>query len=769
MFPFHPQTAGNKDASRHNDTKTKDMKAKKYLYQTAGKAAALAACLLLFSCSGDDLADYGSANGGKHSDNICFSISAADKAMAKGASLADSSKAAGEYTAARFVMRSPDTDDTLCVQTVISDGINVTSFEGGAAATRGVPVTSLETYVSFHVQAHCTDNGAPVSQFYMDDNATNSDGTVWSTSQVRYWPGENRTLQFFAWAPADAAFTATPGSPESTTFEYEVPALAADQKDIVVATTDPYVGNYEQQVPLTFKHILTAVKFETGSQMQPGTIKSVALKGVKKSGTYTAFPTGNTGEGTWTLNDATADYTQELNKTTTGTETDGTAVTTKEGTFMMLPQTLPDGAEVEVVFQDGTSGQERTMSASIAGTQWPQGKTVTYKLSITPEYEFKLSDERTLDAHYEIYTTSLVVSGVAAGQSWTITAPNDVTVQAQSDMNRWARQGYWTDRNINERGDDSGSARGTSSYSNSGSGEFPIAIFVPENIGDDKRSIALSISVNGNAVQTINIEQYAPSWYGSNIGCERLEGDPQPWGFYWSNDYALTFDLKSCDENDRESLRQYVEWTKALHTLSTWPFIGWIITAIFGNDIPDLSFVDMKKSNTGFLGAGGIADEITINLGQLNTENIAESTDNGQQNTRDIYNFQGIQLVNEIINRIQNVGGYNSSMMKETGTGVFPTNNAAIACMKLNSWNVVTANNEEILQLTNNSPTPDWYLPASGEITGIHDDEIPLSGNYWTSTSVQGSHENAYKYDNSGAVSQERRDTRLNVRAVRKK
>lgn len=744
------------------------MKAKKYLYQTAGKAAALAACLLLFSCSGDDLADYGSANGGKHSDNICFSISAADKAMAKGASLADSSKAAGEYTAARFVMRSPDTDDTLCVQTVISDGINVTSFESGAAATRGVPVTSLETYGAFHVQAHCTDNGTPVSQFYMDDNATNSDGTVWSTSQVRYWPGENRTLQFFAWAPADAAFTATPGSPESTTLEYTVPDNATDQKDIVVATTDRFKGNHEQQVPLTFKHILTAVKFETGSQMQPGTIKSVALKGVKKSGTYKAFPTGSTGEGTWTLNDATADYTQELNETTTGTETDGTLVTTGDSTFMMLPQTLPDGAEVEVVFQDGTSGQERTMSASIAGTQWPQGKTVTYKLSITPEYEFKLSDERTLDAHYEIYTTSLVVSGVAAGQSWTITAPNDVTVQAQSDMNRWARQGYWTDRNINERGDDSGSARGTSSYSNSGSGEFPIAIFVPENIGDDKRSIALSISVNGNAVQTINIEQYAPSWYGSNIGCERLEGDPQPWGFYWSNDYALTFNLRSCDENDRESLRQYVEWTQGLHDLSESLLLGWLIRLIFGNDIPDLSFVDMEKSGA-FLGLGGRADEITINLGQLNTENIAESTDNGQQNTRDIYNFQGIQLVNEIINRIQNVGGYNSSMMKETGTGVFPTNNAAIACMKLNSWNVVTANNEEILQLTNNSPTPDWYLPASGEITGIHDDEIPLSGNYWTSTSVQGSHENAYKYDNSGAVSQERRDTRLNVRAVRKK
>lgn len=742
------------------------MKAQKNLYPAAGKAATLAACLLMFSCSSDDLDNIRKTTQGG---SISFSIPAAGKAAAKGTSLSGSPETAGEYTAARFVMRSPDTDDTLCVQTVISDGINATPFEDGTPATRGVPVTSLDTYGSFHVQAHCTDNGTPVSQFYMDDNATNSDGTVWSTSQVRYWPGKKRILQFFAWAPADAAFTATPGSPESTTFKYTVPDNATDQKDIVVATTDRFNGNHKQQVPLTFKHILTAVKFETGSQMQPGTIKSVALKGVKKSGTYKAFPTGSTGEGTWTLNDATADYTQELNETTTGTETDGTLVTTGDSTFMMLPQTLPDGAEVEVVFIDRTSGQERTLSASIAGTQWPQGKTVTYSLSITPEYEFKLSDERTLDAHYEIYTTSLVVSGVAAGQSWTITAPDGVTVQAQSDMNRWARQGYWTDRNIIGQNNDNGSARGTSSYSNSGSGEFPIAIFVPENIGDGKRSIALSISVNGNAVQTINIEQYAPSWYGSNIGCERLEGDMQPWGFYWSNDYALTFDLRSCDENDRESLRQYVEWTKTLHALSESWLLGWLIDAIFGDDIPDLSFVDMEKSNTGILGIGGIADEITINLGQLNTENIAESENNGQQNTRDIYNFQGIQLVNEIINRIQNVGGYNSSMMEEKGTGVFPTNNAAIACMKLNSWNVVAAQDEEILQLTNNSPTPDWYLPASGEITGIHDDEIPLSGNYWTSTSVQGSHENAYKYDNSGAVSQERRDTRLNVRAVRKK
>lgn len=751
------------------------MKAQKNLYPAAGKAATLAACLLMFSCSSDDLDNIRKTTQGG---SISFSIPAAGKAAAKGTSLSGSPETAGEYTAARFVMRSPDTDDTLCVQTVISDGINATPFEDGTPATRGVPVTSLETYGSFHVQAHCTDNGTPVSQFYMDDNATNSDGTVWSTSQVRYWPGENRTLQFFAWAPADAAFTATPGSPESTTFKYTVPDNATDQKDIVVATTDRFNGNHKQQVPLTFKHILTAVKFEFGSQMQPGTIKSVALKGVIKGGTYTAFPTGSTGEGTWTLNDATADYTQELNETTTGTETDGTLVTTGDSTFMMLPQTLPDGAEVEVVFLDQTSGQERTLSASIAGTQWPQGKTVTYKLSITPEYKFEITEENpVIDAHYVIFQTTLKVSGVAPNQSWTITAPTldgaNVTIQRQSDMNSWARQGYWTDRNVNQGGDDTGSARGTNTLSGTGSGEFPIAIFVPENIGEAERTVELSagIGTSGDAVQTISIKQLCPSWFSSNLGCERLEGDPEAWGFYWDNNYKLVYDLTSFADSYREDIRQYVEWTKTLKALTSIPLLGILFTWIFGDDIPDLYFVEMKKSET-FLGLGGIADEITINLGSISTAGIATSDTDGQSNTGDVYNFEGIQFVNEIINMIHSIPGYTDNILSLSGTGVFPTDNASIACMKLNSWNIIsissTDGTQQMLTLTSDSNLPDWYLPARNEVNGIKDSDYALNGEYWTSTAAN-DNQHAYKYNASGSITQDTRDKELNVRAVRKK
>ena len=45
----------------------------------------------------------------------------------------------------------------------------------------------------------------------------------------------------------------------------------------------------------------------------------------------------------------------------------------------MLPQTLPEGAEIEVVYNDGNSDQ--TLTASIAGTDWGQGEMVVYRIS----------------------------------------------------------------------------------------------------------------------------------------------------------------------------------------------------------------------------------------------------------------------------------------------------------------------------------------------------------------------------------------------------
>jgi len=733
-------------------------------------AAMLSASLLAFSCT-DELLDTTGPVGlsGVGNDSICFGVSSSD-AM---------TKASGSWPGRilgtdSFVLRSKDSSDTLCVTATITEGIDLSPLGEEMPLTRAAQVSSLDTYGGFRVQAHCTDysagNGVPLPGFFMDEAVNDSDNDrIWSTANVHYWPGEDYQLKFYAWAPADA-FSAVPTTPESTKLVYAVPKDVAEQHDLLVAvTSDDIQGDYNQAVALTFRHILTAVKFEVGSQMQPGTIKSVALKGVIGGGTY------DMNSDKWNLDRRPgADFAQNLDKDMTGSEQDGSGITAADGFFMMVPQTLPAGAYVEVVFNDGVSG-DRTMTADIGSTQWPQGMTVTYKLSISPNYNFELETNPVLDAHYEILLTNLVVSGVPDGQQWTITAPTldgkSVTVQAQGNMNSFARNGYWTDRNIDDNGDDQGSARGSNTFTGIGSGSFPIAVFVPENIGDGTRIINMVATLGDNVVSTLVINQLSPCWYGNNIGCERIEDGDAPWGFYWDDNFAIIYDLtKSNDENARESIRQYVEWIQNLRTLQNIPFIGWILEWIFGT-APDLSFVDMEKSKTGIFGLGGIADEITINLGELHPDGVAESESNGQQNTRDIYNFEGMQLVNRLISLIQAIPGYS---VTTRGEGLFPDDNAAITCMELNCWNIIQVGdgNENLLKLHNENDMPEWYLPAVDEVSGLTDSspDYALDGEYWTSTAVRNNNEYAYKYNSAGkSTDQERRNVELHVRAVRQR
>ena len=333
-------------------------------------AALLSASLLAFSCT-DELLDTSGPVGlsGVGSDSICFGVSSSD-AMTK-ASGSGPGRILGTDS---FILRSKDSSDTLCVTATITEGIDLPLPGEEMPLTRAAQVSSLDTYGGFYVQAHIAgegEGGTPDGSFFMDDDVTNQNGGIWSTDINYYWPGEGYQLKFYAWAPADA-FSSVPTTPESTKLAYAVPEDVADQQDLLVAvTSDDIQGDYNQAVALTFRHILTAVKFEVGSQMQPGTIKSVALKGVIGGGTY------DMNSDKWNLDGRPgAEFAQNLNKTMSGSEQDGSGITAADGFFMMVPQTLPEGAYVEVVFNDGVSG-DRTMTADIGGTQWPQGMTVT--------------------------------------------------------------------------------------------------------------------------------------------------------------------------------------------------------------------------------------------------------------------------------------------------------------------------------------------------------------------------------------------------------
>lgn len=684
----------------------------------AGGMATMLLCTLLFSCNNEDFLESG--NPEKACDNICFGISSDKNVQTRGYAGSDDEG----YTADRFVLRSDDSADTLCVRAIVSDGINVSGFEGEQALTRATPVDKDNFYDKFHVLAYWSKNGASVDQFYMNTNASNSAASVgtgakWSTEQIYYWPGADHSFQFYAWAPTDAGGLTTPSSPQDKSLAYTVPEAATDQKDIVVATTNEIQGDNNAAVPLTFKHICTAVRFAVGSQMQPGSIKSVALKGVKNAGTY------DMAGGTWSIGNATVDFSQTLNKETTGTEANGDAITSPEGTFMMLPQTLPAGATVEVVFTNA-SGVDRTLAASIGNTVWTMGTTVTYKLSITPEYEMNIEvPTEAQDAHYITFPITVNVKDYDG--AWTLTSnlSNDVFfTQTKTDLQE---QGYWID-------DD----KGANTISSTGSGSFTYHVYVTENIGDAARDLQFQITptVNGATPITATVQQLCPSWNG-NIGCERIEDGAYPWGFLWDSNMTIKYTVPSLTSD----------------------FIGHYISSL----LIDLSNVGQYNYVTIDRILLSIRS-ITIDFSKLTANGVAEDLDNGLQNTNDIYNYNGANEASDLIARLER---YGCTPDKELPTN--PSDFAAKSCVlknkftkKTESQNGVSVDIPVLINL-------EWYLPAKTEAPNMEDETYPLNGIYWTSTALQGSSEQSYIYSNGNSESTDRRDVIHNVRAVRQK
>lgn len=685
----------------------------------AGGMATMLLCTLLFSCNNEDFLESG--NPEKACDNICFGISSDKDVQTRGYAGSDDEG----YTADRFVLRSDDSADTLCVRAIVSDGINVSGFEGEQALTRATPVGKDNFYDKFHVLAYWSKNSTPVDQFYMNTNASNvaasvGTGAIWSTEQIYYWPGADHSFQFYAWAPTDAGGLTTPSSPQDKSLAYTVPEAAADQKDIVVATTNEIQGDNNAAVPLTFKHICTAVRFAVGSQMQPGSIKSVVLKGVKNAGTY------DMATGTWTLdNTATTDFSQDLNKSMNGNETDGTVITSDAGTFMMLPQRLLAGATVEVVFVNANN-EKRTLTASIGNAVWTMGTTVTYKLSITPEYEMSIDvPTDAQDAHYITFPITVNVKDYDG--AWTLTSnlTNDVFfTQTKTDLQE---QGYWID-------DD----KGTNTISGTGSGSFTYHVYVTENIGDVARDLQFQITpaVNDATPISATVQQLCPSWNG-NIGCERIEDGAYPWGFLWDSNMTIKYTVPSVTSD----------------------FIGHYISSLL-IDLSNVGQYNYVTIDRPFLSIRSI----TIDFSKLTANGVAENLDNGLQNTNDIYNYNGANEASGLIARLER---YGCTPDKELPTN--PSDFAAKSCVlknkftkKTESQNGVSVDIPVLINL-------EWYLPAKTEAPNMEDETYPLNGIYWTSTALQGSSEQSYIYSNGNSESTDKRDVIHNVRAVRQK
>lgn len=554
--------------------------------------------LLLFSCNNEDFLNQ--TEEGEPCNYICFGIAPDGSAQTKGGNQTN----AKACTADRFVLRSADSADTLCVRTLISDGIQTA---GNKAVTRGEPVTTEAFYDKFHVLTVKDQE----TSFFMNEDVTKI-GNNWTMDNTYYWPGANHTLHFYAWAPANAI--TAPSSPKDMTFTYTVPEDATAQQDLIVAN-ESRPGDFKQQVNLGFKHICTAVKFVVGEQMQKGIIKSVALKGVQNTGTYDM-------KNGWTNISGTADFTQILDKETTGSEGDGDEITSPAGTFMMLPQTLPSGASVEVVFHSATTNTDRTLSAPIEGTEWPIGKTVTYKLSITPEYELEFISESELqDAHYVIYPIHIKANDIPGNGEWTMTS-TDSKVTLRTDLTILTNRGYWIEED-----------RGTQSISSTATGDdITVYAFLEENITDATRDVELELrptDIPDATPATFTISQLCPSWNG-DFGCERIEDDDYPWGFLWPQGMKIKYNMENADLGDlikNALLNAYLEW-----------------------------FTDYGQFITKETWLLSITS-VTINYDAVPQVAVAKDENNGLKNTLELYNFNGINDVSTLEDILTNWGG----------------------------------------------------------------------------------------------------------------
>lgn len=310
-----------------------------------------------------------------------------------------SEAAAVSSTSIRRMSQSTDAEPLYLV-TQVSDSAPVSAESG--VVTRGTPVETagpLETG-GFGLSAICYTGTWPegegstnnwTTNFAHNLNVTMQDGH-WKAPEKLEWPGSGN-IRFFAYYPYSAnsngciahSGTDVTGSPVLT---YTVPDDVKNQPDLLWAVTN-HSGKSDAggTVNLEFQHALTAVTIKTGTDMLSGTITGVKISGVYGKGSC------RIGGTTWTTQDETRDFKiTDLSVALLPTKKDdknglmintgsGQNITSSELTFMMVPQTLPEGAKLTINFTDKLTNTARTLTADIGNTSWPSGKKVAYSIN----------------------------------------------------------------------------------------------------------------------------------------------------------------------------------------------------------------------------------------------------------------------------------------------------------------------------------------------------------------------------------------------------
>lgn len=301
----------------------------------------------------------------------------------------------------------------LYLHPVVQDGIHIWSKEGKPITRSGAPLedvehervaqtrgtmstkTDLSDYQSFGVTAIYKEGENNV--LLLDNaKAENTDGEFWgfTNNSNAKWP-IGSTVSFHAYAPHSSADKSqlTYGVDKDnvqTQITYTASTTADDiinQPDLIVATNtgSRQLLDADDAVQLDFYHALTAVSFAIDKDLadvvgKDGKMTSVTLKGIPNKGNcnLSVSATANVPTAAWTMENGTGEYTFDLSGANIVVGEDK-ALTSDNQTLMMIPQTLPEGAEL--CFKLDMNGTTQEWKVPLKGQVWEAGKSIIYKLS----------------------------------------------------------------------------------------------------------------------------------------------------------------------------------------------------------------------------------------------------------------------------------------------------------------------------------------------------------------------------------------------------
>jgi len=273
--------------------------------------------------------------------------------------------------------------------------ISMSGAPAGEASTKAAP--SDEAPTTFSVSGYRSSDGSfnpskgdveilTTTGTEGSGSYTMRDETISSTliSQEVWDNAGTDKFRFYAWAPVGYATLKEDGPAPilSVTPSTDV----TKQADFMEAVSSDYASTAKESVSLEFKHVMAGIKFSVGTLPYAYTVTKVSLVGVYTGGSRVVG-------GSWAVDETkTGDYT--IDGLSAKVEKTDDVITDKENTFMLIPQTFPEGAEIYYEFT--LDGATISASGDLSGVEIKEGMMYTFKLSI-PEseeskYNFFVSD-----------------------------------------------------------------------------------------------------------------------------------------------------------------------------------------------------------------------------------------------------------------------------------------------------------------------------------------------------------------------------------------